>query len=318
MNKRFIALISLALSSLLLCANVSYADDIIDDDALVSFPVQEVSKSGAPKAAPVSAFPYLAPLPDTSPKWPPLFPLPQIEPTSEKQLSDMERGPIAEMDALPAPPKIALIIDDVGYNKRGMEESLSLPKPVVLAILPQTPYGKRAAEAAYTQQRIAILHAPMENARELKLGPGGLYLNMDEQTFKQTLRHDLDSVPQVVGVNNHMGSLLTTYSQPMQWVMDVMEERSLFFIDSLTSAKSVAHTLAKQRGIKTVTRDVFLDNVRSDSAINKQFERLLVLAHQHGSAIAIGHPYPETMTYLTHRLAQPLSASLVSIKELLH
>lgn len=291
-------------------SSVVYADKEVDT-ATMPFPVLDRS---TPKT--MGQIPYLAPLSDRKPDWPPLFKKPNV---SSPSVTSRNKAPsdISSMDALPEPPKIAVVIDDVGYNRRGMEESLALPLPVVLAILPETPYGARTAQRAHLQERITILHAPMENERELKLGPGGLYVNMDEQTFKQTLNADLDSTPYVTGVNNHMGSLLTTHPEHMGWVMDIMAERSLFFIDSLTSPQSVAHATAIERGIRTVTRDIFLDNVRSEVAIDKQFERLLKRAHKQGSAIAIGHPYPETTRYLKRRLNQPLSAQLVTIDTLL-
>lgn len=283
-----------------------------DAQRRIPFPVLDRSKPQHD-----NLFPILMPAPVKKHEWPPLFKKPETKALVDSE-SDMEKGNSSEMDFMPPMPKISVIIDDVGYNRRGMEESLALPIPVVLAILPMTPFAKQAAEAARTQQRVTILHAPMENQRELKLGPGGLYANMDEATFKQALNEDLDSVPWVQGANNHMGSLLTTHRQAMEWVMDVMSERSMFFVDSLTDPKSVAHIVASERRIKTVTRDVFLDNVKTQNAIDKQFKRLIKRAHKYGSAVAIGHPYPETMHYLSERLSLPLSVELVSIKEQLH
>ena len=134
------------------------------------------------------------------------------------------------------------------------------------------------------------------------MGPGGLYAKMTEQELKETLTKDLDGLPGIQGVNNHMGSLLTTKADSMKWVMEVLKGRSLFFIDSLTSPKSVAKKTAQEHGLETVSRDVFLDNIRTEKAIDKQFSRLLKLARLHGSALAIGHPYPETMDYLKKRL----------------
>lgn len=267
-------------------------------------------------------FPLMLPAKDAPQSWPSLLKKPAMQNVLSPPVSGLRArsnpSPMSEMDALPEPPKIVVIIDDVGYNRRGMEESLSLPLPVVLAILPETPYAKKAAEKARLQERTTILHAPMENERELKLGPGGLYVEMDEQAFKTMLRADIDSVPGVKGVNNHMGSLLTTHRQHMEWVMDVMQERSLFFVDSLTSPQSVAHVIASERGVLTVTRDVFLDNVRTQAAIDKQFKRLLKRAHENGVAVAIGHPYPETTQYLQRRLNSSISAQLVNINLLLN
>ena len=183
-----------------------------------------------------------------------------------------------------------------------MESALALPTEVALAILPETPFAHQTALTAQKQKRITLLHAPMENQRELKLGPGGLYANMTEHELKATLRNDLDGLPGIQGVNNHMGSLLTTKTDSMKWVMEVLKGRSLFFIDSLTSPKSVAEKTAQEHGLKTVSRDVFLDNIRTEQAIDKQFSRLLKLARRQGSVLAIGHPYPETMAYLKKRL----------------
>lgn len=199
-------------------------------------------------------------------------------------------------------PKIAILIDDLGYNRHGMESALALPHNVALAILPMTPFAKQTAVRAKEQTRVTMLHAPMENVRELKLGPGGLYVKMSEKELKKALIEDIDSLPGIKGVNNHMGSLLTAKQDSMDWVMETLQGRSLFFIDSLTSSHSVAHKTAQKHGLKTTSRDVFLDNIRSENAIDRQFTRLIKKAKRNGQALAIGHPYPETMTYLKKRL----------------
>ncbi len=210
---------------------------------------------------------------------------------------------IMPMDVHPKPAQIAILIDDLGYNRHGMESSLILPTEVALAILPETPFALKTAEASQQQKRITLLHAPMENQRGLNLGPGGLYAKMTEEELKETLQKDIDGLPGIQGVNNHMGSLLTTKQQHMTWVMEVLQERSLFFIDSLTSRDSVAKETAQQHGLKTVSREVFLDNIRTEKAIDTQFSRLIKLARKDGSALAIGHPYAETTAYLKKRLS---------------
>lgn len=307
----------LGASVLLASCQGSWAADIPSSKtASKDFPFPVLEQHQSEQA---NLFPLLPPKQQETdkPSWPPMFAPPEDKPKLALDKGSQSRQ-FSEMDAMPKQPNIAVIIDDVGYNRRGMEETLALPLKVVLAILPETPFGAKTAHKAYLQQRVTILHAPMENQRELKLGPGGLYANMDEQLFKQTLRDDLDSVPYVKGVNNHMGSLLTTQTPQMEWVMDVMSERSLFFIDSLTNAQSVAYDIAKQRGIPTVTRDVFLDNVRTEEAIDRQFQRLIDKAHKYGSAVAIGHPYPETTAYLKKRLNEPMSVELVGVERLLN
>ncbi|TPE54346.1 divergent polysaccharide deacetylase family protein [Maribrevibacterium harenarium] len=264
------------------------------------------------------------PLPMRKPSQQPLMPLPLLRPNiSAPELNapariEAMRDDVNPMDASPPQPMIGIIIDDVGYNRRGMEQSLALPVAVALAILPQTPFGRKTAIQAQEQQRITLLHAPMENERALKLGPGGLYVQMDETTLKQVLMDDLAGLPGVQGVNNHMGSLLTAHPEPMQWVMEVLQRQQLFFVDSLTNPNSVAGRIAKEHGLPTATRQVFLDNIRTPQQLEKQFQRLIKFAHRNGFALAIGHPYPETMAYLNQRLRQPASVRLVPLSELLH
>jgi len=214
-------------------------------------------------------------------------------------------------------PTITIIIDDLGYNRRGMEESLALPVEVTLAILPHTPFSKKTANAATEQERTIMLHVPMENERELKLGPGGLYRNMGEAELKQTLKEGIESVPGISGINNHMGSLLTQDVESMKWVMEVIQPMELFFVDSLTSPNSVALAKALKFNLTTTIRDVFLDNVQEEKAIDIQFQRLLSIARKRGKALAIGHPYPSTMSYLSRRLGELESEGirLVSITD---
>lgn len=240
--------------------------------------------------------------------------------TVEETQESVQRPETMAVSSYPKQAVIAILIDDLGYNRQGMEASLALPKEVALAILPETPYAQKTAIASQEQQRITLLHAPMENQRELALGPGGLYAKMTEDELKTRLLKSLEGLPGVQGVNNHMGSLLTTKTDSMTWVMEVLQGRSLFFIDSLTSSKSVAEKIAKEHGLSTVTRDVFLDNIRTEQAIDKQFSRLVKHAQRHGSALAIGHPYPETTSYLKKRLAN-LSQDgvvLVPLSDVLH
>ncbi|SBS40338.1 Divergent polysaccharide deacetylase [Marinomonas spartinae] len=200
--------------------------------------------------------------------------------------------------------RIAILIDDLGYNRRGMLGALQLPKEVALAILPMTPFAHQTAVRSKEQGRLTMLHAPMENERELKLGPGGLYARMSEKELKAALTKDIDSLPGIQGVNNHMGSLLTANQKSMNWVMQTLKQHHLFFIDSLTSSHSVAGKTAKKYGLKTTTRDVFLDNIRTEKAIDRQFSHLIKVAKHRGEAMAIGHPYPETLSYLKKRLTQ--------------
>jgi uncharacterized protein len=277
------------------------SDDAVASDSAVSAsssqsqPLLETAEPWSPAIVPFLDAPI-----DRESKY--VNPLTKPEQSHESSKKEVVPAKKLAVDSHPKMPRIAILIDDLGYNRQGMDSSLMLPTEVALAILPSTPFATQTALTAQKQKRITLLHAPMENQRELKLGPGGLYAKMTEHELKATLSKDLDGLPGIQGVNNHMGSLLTTKADSMKWVMETLKGRSLFFIDSLTSPKSVAKKTAQEYGLDTVSRDVFLDNIRTEQAIDKQFSRLLKLARQHGSALAIGHPYPETMAYLKKRL----------------
>ena len=192
-----------------------------------------------------------------------------------------------------------LIIDDLGNNLREGERAAHLPGAVACAVLPHTPYAKTIADAAYASGKEVILHLPMESrdAQE-EPGPGQLDTGMPALEMQATLDYNLTTVPHVVGVNNHMGSLLTTEPIAMDWLMRELSQRHLFFVDSRTAAGSVAAASARTLGVPVLERDVFLDDDLSPQAVAAQLTRLEHLARRHGFALAIGHPHPVTLTAL--------------------
>lgn len=220
-----------------------------------------------------------------------------------------------------APPagRIAIIIDDVGYSFRLGLQAVELPGAVTLSVLPHTPAGATLAQLGHRHGKEIMLHAPMTNLQRLPLDAGGLTDDMREHTFNTTLADGLRSIPHVRGVNNHMGSYLTQLETPMQWLMQQLASEGLFFIDSRTSAASVAHRVALQHQVPSRKRDVFLDNERDHSAIARQFAQLLTIARERGNALAIGHPYPETLRFLSRALPRlpEQGIELISASELL-
>ena len=157
-------------------------------------------------------------------------------------------------------PRMVLIIDDMGYNLRKGEAALALPGAVTYSILPFTPYAKRFANAAHDSGREVMLHVPMANTRAKELGPGALTADMQRQALQAGLNKALDATPHVSGVNNHMGSLLTSMEQPMNWVMETLKARDLYFIDSLTTVKTVGWKKAREAQVPYLKRHVFLDH----------------------------------------------------------
>lgn len=200
------------------------------------------------------------------------------------------------------PPTIAIIIDDMGHNRIEGERLIALDQPLTLAFLPYRRFTSSLAEQAYRNDKEIMLHAPMANTHNFDLGAGGLTSDMGRHDTINTLRRALQSIPHVRGVNNHMGSQLTQMMEPMEWVMSELYRYPLYFVDSRTIASSVASDVAEAYQIPTLTRDVFLDHEQSEEFVHQQFQRLIRMARENGSAIGIGHPHKVTVDYLEKHL----------------
>ena len=212
-------------------------------------------------------------------------------------------------DAFPKPklfqqdqrPMVAIIIDDLGHRWDNSLRSLRLPGEVTLAILPFSPYAQKLAEQAHTAQKEVILHAPMEPISHHSWD-GGIDRDMDERSVRDSLAQMLAGLPNARGVNNHMGSAVTPELELMNWVMEELAGRDLYFVDSRTSVNSRAIEAAQAQSVPNIKRDVFLDNNREPSAIAAQLRKLIAIAKKRGSAVGIGHPYPETLQVLEELL----------------
>ena len=169
-------------------------------------------------------------------------------------------------------------------------------------MLPHTPNGQELAERGAAAGKEIILHAPMSNLASKPLGPGGLTAEMQEAEVRSSLARAIASTPHVRGVSNHMGSQLTRMREPMEWVMREVAQHQLYFVDSRTTSNSLAGPVAREHGIPTLSRHVFLDHHISREAIANHFELLLIRARQQGMAVAIGHPHPETLDHLAREL----------------
>jgi polysaccharide deacetylase 2 family uncharacterized protein YibQ len=201
-------------------------------------------------------------------------------------------------------PTIAIIIDDMGHSYDHGVELINLPFPLTLSFLPERPFTNRLIEMANFHHKEIMLHVPMQNSMGYDLGYGGLKKNMPEAILKQTLISSFQKINHMVGLNNHMGSILTADPMAMKWVMETVRQYPFYFLDSRTSAQSVAANTATKFNIPNLSRDIFLDHVQSRDFIQGQFLKLLELAKKNGTAIAIGHPHSETVEYLTWALSK--------------
>lgn len=218
-------------------------------------------------------------------------------------------------------PRLAIIIDDLGYQRAAGQRAIDLPGVVSFAVLPQTPQSGSLARAAHEQGKDVLLHLPLQAvAHDGAYQPGTITLDMSRGMFRDAFAKAIESVPFAIGVSSHQGSMLTRHPGHMGWLMEELAARGpLVFIDSYTTDKSVALKMAQEAGIRAVRRDVFLDHDPTREAIKSQFERLKRLARERGVAVGIGHPYPATLEFLEHELpALPDDGfELVAISELL-
>jgi polysaccharide deacetylase 2 family uncharacterized protein YibQ len=197
----------------------------------------------------------------------------------------------------PLSPRIAIIIDDLGWNREIAGEILAIDVPISLSIIPGLPYSTKIAEDAGKKKRDVLVHLPMEshNNYQNTRAADVLKTEMSRDTLERKTAELLSSVPYSVGANNHMGSKFTENREAMRIVLNILKSKNLFFVDSRTTADTVAYTLAKELKIKTAQRNVFLDNAKDKDSIKKEIQRLIALSQKNDDAIAIGHPEKNTV-----------------------
>ena len=220
----------------------------------------------------------------------------------------VEKPPIIEEPQLPraAKSKVALIVDDMGNSLDMLEALCALKKRLTISILPFSSHAKETAEVAYQHGLEVMLHLPLESLNNQEADSqteGIIYSWAPEEEVKRILDDDLDKVPYIKGVNNHMGSKITADEPIMRTILFRLKEKGLFFIDSRTSGKSIAYDLAQQMGIPSAYRQVFLDAPRDGSSIKARMIELFGLAQKRGRALGICHPTEATLQALQKNLA---------------
>ena len=213
----------------------------------------------------------------------------------------LRSGPMQITEPERRKPQIAIVIDDMGENiSKARKLKNIFGGSVSFSILPYSTYSRQVANLAVRNDISVLLHQPMEplNYPEVDPGPGALMVEMDKSRIKNVFAANLNSIPGVIGVNNHMGSRFTADAQKMRVLMLELKARNLFFMDSLTCPESKANDLASRIGVEEINRDIFLDNEEDVEAILFQLQKAARLAKKSGSVVAIGHPYPETLKAL--------------------
>lgn len=229
-----------------------------------------------------------------------VFSLP--EPIAEKKEAEKERKEVP-----PSPPenRVAIIIDDMGSSLEALQEVCDLGQPITISILPLSPYAEETARIAHEKGLEVMLHLPGEslNHQEGNNTTAGLIKSgMSEDEVRSLVEDSLSRIPFVEGVNNHMGSKITQEEPVMRPILDILKSRDLYFLDSRTTAESIAFDLARKMGLRTAYRNIFLDSSVGVDFSKKKIIDLFRLSQKKGKAIGIGHPFPETLQALRENI----------------
>lgn len=203
-------------------------------------------------------------------------------------------------------PKIAIIIDDIGNDRQIAEKFMDIGVNLTFAILPYGTYHKSLAARANARGFEVMLHMPMEPNEYPKVKPGrsAIMAGMAPDTVINRMNENMDEVPYIKGINNHMGSRITSNSTQMYQVFTAIKKKDLYFIDSRTTSNTICKPSARLFRIPFAERDVFLDHVQTEAAIEAQLKKLVIMAKAKGQAVGIGHPHEETYAVLKKMLPE--------------
>lgn len=201
----------------------------------------------------------------------------------------------AEMTSGEKRGELAILIDDFGYGGEGTEEMLALPIPFTAAVMPFSKQTAKDAEAVRQAGKEIFIHMPMESLTGKRewVGEKGVFRDMTEGEIKARAEEAFAILPDAAGLNNHMGSAIMEDERSLSVVMDVLKEKNVLFVDSMTTAKSLGRTIAGRKGVTFLGRDVFLDSTDSVEVVKTNLRKAAEVALEKGYALAIGHVGPE-------------------------
>jgi len=228
---------------------------------------------------------------------------------------DHSPAPHPKAPVPPAPdqrPRVAIIIDDLGNDRRLARKFIRLDDNLTISILPQSPFSRRIARAAREKGLEVMLHQPMEPNEypAVNPGPGVLLSTMSPDEIIDQLNVNLDEIPDIKGVNNHMGSKMTANAPQMRQIFSVLKKRGLYFVDSRTTRETICRMSAGLLQVPFAERDVFIDHRHDFEFIHKQLKELVRIAQKKGFAVGIAHPHISTY--------QVLEKTLPDIKKRVH
>lgn len=229
---------------------------------------------------------------------------------------------VATLVAMVAPVhagKLSIVIDDFGYRPQQENQVLALPNTISVAVLPNAPHAREMATKAHNGGHEVLIHLPMAPISKQPLEKDTLRPDMSSDEIDRIVREAVSKVPYAVGLNNHMGSAMTSSLFGMQKVMQTLSHYNFYFLDSMTIGNSQSMRAAAGTGVKVIKRKVFLDDTQNEADIRTQFNRAIQIARRSGSAIAIGHPHPTTVRVLQQMVySLPPDITLVRPSSLLN
>jgi polysaccharide deacetylase 2 family uncharacterized protein YibQ len=224
----------------------------------------------------------------------------------EPSLPEPKPIPPEKIPPVPDRPRVAIIIDDLGYDHKIAAKFISLDAALTFAVLPHSPFQEKIANMAHARGKQTMLHLPMEPDKypSVNPGPGTLLSTMPPDELIAQLENNLAAVPYIKGVNNHMGSKFTAASDQIHQVFSVLKQRGLFFIDSRTTGSTVCRPAARLFQLPFAQRDVFIDHFQKSDFIRKQLKELVRVARRNGQAVGIAHPHMITFRILKEMLPE--------------
>ena len=240
----------------------------------------------------------------------PVAKIPQYEIFPKKEVPAEIKPPKPKPPEKDKLPQVAIIIDDLGYDRNIAEKLSRLSSKLTFSILPHSPFQKSIVRLSRDKGIETMLHLPMEPIEYPKVnpGPGTLLTSMTPDELIQQLNENLKAVPDIKGVNNHMGSRMTAESGQLYQIFSILKKKNLYFVDSRTSAKTLCKPSARLLQIQFAQRDVFLDHMQEAEFIRKQIKELIGIARRNGYAVGIGHPHSITYEVLRDMMPDLLKA----------
>ena len=200
--------------------------------------------------------------------------------------------------------KIAIVVDDWGYNLNNLHLLDQIKYPLTMSVLPNLSYSSLVARELHTRGFEIILHLPLEPHEKYRLEKNTIMTSWDEETIKNVINQDLASITYAKGVSNHMGSRATEEPRIMEIIFKELKKRYLYFLDSIVSSKSVCSDLARKMDLGFAKRDVFLDNQEDPVYIKGQIYKLKMKAKHYGRAIGICHDRKISLEVLKEIMSQ--------------